>query len=279
MIIFKKASDLSKYLENQIKNEKKVGFVPTMGALHQGHISLILQSSKENDLTVCSIFINPTQFNDKDDFNKYPVTIEDDIHLLELNGCSILFLPDETEIYPPNFIKKNYELGYLEYCLEGIYRPGHYQGVCMVVDSLLSIIQCHNLYLGQKDYQQCKVIGKLIEICKINTRLHITPTVREPNGLAMSSRNRRLSNAEKEHAGLIFSTMLTIKNQLKEGDLSLIQSNASNTLSNEGFMIDYIEITDLNLNQVKSWDGKISLIVLVAVVTNHVRLIDNMIIC
>ncbi len=279
MIIFKKASDLSKYLENQIKNEKKVGFVPTMGALHQGHISLILQSNKENDLTICSIFINPTQFNDKDDFNKYPVTIEDDIHLLELNGCSILFLPDETEIYPSNFIKKNYELGYLEYSLEGIYRPGHYQGVCMVVDRLLSIIQCHNLYLGQKDYQQCKVIGKLIEICKINTRLHITPTVREPNGLAMSSRNRRLSNAEKKHAGLIFSTMLTIKNQLKEGDLSLIQSNASNTLSNEGFMIDYIEITDLNLNQVKSWDGKISLIVLVAVVTNHVRLIDNMIIC
>ena len=134
MIIFKKKSDLSEYLENQIKNDKKIGFVPTMGALHLGHISLIVESKSENDCTVCSIFVNPTQFNDKDDFNKYPVSIEEDIQLLEENGCDILFLPDQSEIYPHDFVKINYDIGVLENCLEGVYRPGHYQGVCMVVD-------------------------------------------------------------------------------------------------------------------------------------------------
>ncbi len=278
MIIFKKAADLSKHLENQAKNDKKIGFVPTMGALHLGHISLISQSIKENNITVCSIFINPTQFNNKDDFNKYPVSIEDDIEMLENNGCHILFLPDISEIYPSNFIKSTYELGILENCLEGISRPGHYQGVCMVVDRLLSIIKCHHLYLGQKDYQQCKVICHLIELRNIDVNLHISTTVREKNGLALSSRNRRLSTAEQEKASLIFETLMFIKTHLKQGDLTSIHRNAYKMLSEAGFEIDYIAITELNLHPISNWDGKTSLIALIAVTLNEVRLIDNLII-
>lgn len=278
MIIFKKKSDLSKYLENQIKNDKKIGFVPTMGALHLGHISLIVESKSENDCTVCSIFINPTQFNDKDDFYKYPVSIEEDIELLEENGCDILFLPDQSEIYPQDFVKINYDIGALENCLEGLYRPGHYQGVCMVVDKLLSIVNCDHLYLGQKDYQQCKVIEKLLKINKSNTQLHITPTIREKNGLAMSSRNRRLSKFEKEKAGILYTSLLQVKNNLKEGDLSNILTNASKKISDAEINIEYFVITDLNLNMINSWDGNTPLIVLIAARINQVRLIDNMII-
>lgn len=278
MIVFKKASDLSKHLENQIKNNKTIGFVPTMGALHQGHISLISQSINENDLTVCSIFINPTQFNNKEDFNKYPVSIEDDIEMLEHNGCDILFLPNEYEIYPPGFIVKKYDLGNLESCLEGVYRPGHYQGVCMVVDRLLSIIHCKNLYLGQKDYQQCKVIGKLIELNNIQTNIHIAATVREKNGLAMSSRNRRLSSADLEKASMIHASLVNIKQELKPGNISTLPLIAAKTLTDEGFIIDYIEITDLNLQPIVNWDGNTSLIALIAVILNDIRLIDNLVI-
>ncbi|HEX7845678.1 MAG TPA: pantoate--beta-alanine ligase, partial [Chitinophagaceae bacterium] len=137
MILFKKATDLHKWLDAQRKNDKKIGFAPTMGALHPGHISLIEASKKANDITVSSIFVNPTQFNDPKDFEKYPVTIDTDIYMLENAGCDVLFLPTVSEIYPPGFEKQQYDLGYLETLLEGKYRPGHFQGVCMVVHRLI----------------------------------------------------------------------------------------------------------------------------------------------
>src|ERR671912_2232392 len=141
MILFKKAKNLSNYISKQKKSNLKIGFIPTMGALHEGHLSLIAASKKENAVTVCSIFVNPTQFNNQEDFKHYPITIEKDIEKLLNAGCDILFLPPREEIYPQGFVAKKYDLGELETVLEGLYRPGHFQGVCQVVDKLMEIVQ------------------------------------------------------------------------------------------------------------------------------------------
>src|SRR5436190_4833396 len=191
MILFKKEADLHNWLDVQQKKDRQVGFIPTMGALHQGHISLIKSSKINEAITVCSIFVNPTQFNDRKDFNKYPATPENDIYLLEKADCDVLFMPSEREIYPDSFNKTHYDLGYLETILEGKYRPGHFQGVCKVMDRLLHIVNPSHLYLGQKDYQQCMVIRKLIQIVGLSKSVEITvsSTLRENDGLAMSSCN------------------------------------------------------------------------------------------
>src|ERR1051325_5265869 len=228
MILFKKADQLYNYLESQHQNGKKIGFVPTMGALHQGHISLIESSKKENDLTVCSIFVNPTQFNDPKDYEKYPITIEKDIYQLETNGCDIIFIPSLKEIYPDDYKKVHYDLGYLETVLEGKFRPGHFQGVCMVVHRLLEIVTCNNLYLGQKDYQQCMVIKRLIELIgkKEKITVVVCPTLREVDGLAMSSRNTRLNEEERKKATAIFQTLSFMKNNLKKESLDELKEKA-----------------------------------------------------
>ncbi|HVZ96817.1 MAG TPA: pantoate--beta-alanine ligase, partial [Chitinophagaceae bacterium] len=187
MIICKQSSDINNYLSAQRKKIRSVGFVPTMGALHEGHISLIKQSKKKTGLTVCSIFVNPVQFNNAEDFEKYPSTIENDILLLEENGCDILFVPSEREMYPDESSKhKQYALGYLEEILEGKFRPGHFQGVCLVVEKLLNIVRPDILFLGQKDYQQCLVIKKLVRLMGSRVKVKIEPIIREKNGLAMS---------------------------------------------------------------------------------------------
>ncbi|RYD35278.1 MAG: hypothetical protein EOP86_08905 [Verrucomicrobiaceae bacterium] len=188
MILFKRATDLREHLEKQRKKGKKIGFAPTMGALHDGHISLVEASRKENDLSAVSIFVNPTQFNDPADYAKYPVTLEKDISLLEAAGCDVLFLPPVEEMYPSGqMLKKKYELGYLESLLEGSFRPGHFQAVCQIVHRLLEVVQPDNLYMGQKDYQQCMVVKKLLELTGLgnSVELHISPTLREKSGLAM----------------------------------------------------------------------------------------------
>jgi pantoate--beta-alanine ligase len=265
MILLKKGVDLHKWLDVQQKMGKKIGFVPTMGALHQGHISLISASKKENSITACSIFVNPTQFNNPQDLEKYPVTIEKDIDMLEEAGCDVLFLPSVTEIYPTGFQPdRHYELGFLESLLEGEFRPGHFQGVCMVVDRLLQLVNPDRLYLGQKDYQQCMVINKLVELTgkKEQTEVKICPTLRETNGLAMSSRNLRLSETERKTAATIYRSL---------------NKDAMNMLEDAGFRIDYFYIGDAcNLSPVHTWDGKQKLVALVAVFLNEVRLIDNL---
>ncbi len=278
MMILKKTSDLSAYTDNQREKGGKIGFVPTMGALHQGHISLINLSKNENDDTICSIFVNPTQFNNPEDFEKYPITIDHDIELLEAAGCDVLFLPSLEEIYPANFNNKRYELGKLDTILEGKHRPGHFQGVCMVVDRLLAIVSCDILYLGQKDYQQCLVLKKMIELEKLGVTITIAATVREKNGLAMSSRNSRLSDQEKKQALCIYQSLESLKKNIQPGDLTELKEKAINIISDAGFVIDYLDITDINLNPIHNWDGQINLIGLVAASTNQVRLIDNMMI-
>lgn len=278
MILFKKATDLSSFIDNQRVMNKKVGFVPTMGALHAGHLSLITQSKSDNDITVCSIFVNPTQFNNPEDFKKYPITIETDIKLLEAISCDILFLPSTEEIYPPDFEKKHYQLGSIERVLEGKHRPGHFQGVCMVVERLLNIVHCDHLYLGKKDYQQCMVLKKMIEITQLKVNIIVAETIREDNGLAMSSRNQRLSNNEKQKSLSIYKALNHIKKNLKPGSLTPIIEESKTMLIESDFLIDYFEITDSNLNEVSNWDGKTPLIALVAATINNIRLIDNMII-
>jgi len=282
MIIFKKAADLRHYLADQKKRKRSVGFAPTMGALHQGHISLLEASKKDNDVTVSSIFINPAQFNDPTDFEKYPVTIEKDIYLLEKAGCDILFLPSVAEIYPDGFHNhKQYDLGKLETLLEGKFRPGHFQGVCMVVERLLNIVCPGKLYLGQKDYQQCMVINRLIQVMGIekDTTLVVCPTLREADGLAMSSRNMRLNEEERKRAVAIYNVLTSIKNNLQPSSLITIKNKAVEELAAKGFRVDYVEIADaITLEPVTHWNGRQKLVVLVAAFNNEVRLIDNMLI-
>ncbi len=278
MIVFKKIKELSSFIEQEKKKGKSIGFAPTMGALHDGHISLIINSSTSNRLTVSSIFVNPTQFNNANDFDKYPITIEKDIDLLEKNGCDILFMPTVKEMYPNGFVNPlHYNLGYLETVLEGKYRPGHFQGVCQVVHRLLSIVQPHNLYIGQKDYQQCMVIKKLIETTHLNINVIIGSTVREPDGLAMSSRNMRLNNEERKKAVIISEVLFFIKKEIKSGYIEDLKERAVNYLSAQGIKVDYIAIATADtLEVLENWDGKCPIVALAAVYLNEVRLIDNM---
>lgn len=253
-----------------------------MGALHEGHITLIKRSIEVDEITVCSIFVNPTQFNNPDDFEKYPVTIEEDIYMLESTGCSILFLPGVNEIYPKGIQQlSNYDLGYLETVLEGEFRPGHFQGVCQVVDRLLYIVGPDILYLGQKDYQQCLVIKHLLFLNGLNEklRIEISPTIREPEGLAMSSRNKRLSKEARLISSSISKTLLFIKDNCKEGNTGEILSQAAMKLELSGFKIDYLRIADAETLELKTeWDGKLKIVVLAAVYIEDIRLIDNMLI-
>ncbi|RTL60939.1 MAG: pantoate--beta-alanine ligase [Sphingobacteriales bacterium] len=280
MIIFKKKKDLHNWLYGQKDKGKSIGFAPTMGALHEGHLYLLKSSKKENDITVTSIFVNPNQFNDPGDFKKYPVTIEKDILLLEQMDCDVLFLPAVNEIYPEGENKnEQYELGYLETILEGKFRPGHFQGVCQVMFRLLSIIQPHHLYMGQKDYQQCLVIKKLFQLTHFSCQLHICPTLREKEGLAMSSRNMRLSAEQKEKALAIYQNLLYLKKEFMQQPFSLLKEKAVTQLLNAGFTkVDYVEIMNANdLTPLNEWDKKTPLVALIAAFMDEIRLIDNMV--
>jgi pantoate--beta-alanine ligase len=278
MILLKKPAELSSYIAEKKNQGNLIGFVPTMGALHNGHISLITNSKQDNNITVCSIFVNPTQFNQAKDFEKYPITIEKDIDMLEKNGCDVLLLPSAQEIYPEGTANlPHYALGYLETVLEGKYRPGHFQGVCQVVHRLLSIVQPHNLYLGQKDYQQCMVIKKLVELTHLNMNVKVCATLREKDGLAMSSRNMRLNEQERKIAVTIAETLLFIKKEIKPGDIQDLKQRAIKYLSSANFKVDYIEIASADdLTILENWDGKQKLVALAAAYLNEVRLIDNM---
>lgn len=281
MILIKKAADLRKYLDIQRKMGHEIGFIPTMGALHQGHISLIEKARLHNPLVVCSIFVNPAQFNDPADYRKYPSTIDKDIALLENAGCDILFYPPVEEVYPDPGEKSHYDLGYLESIMEGKYRPGHFQGVCKVVHRLLQLVQPDNLYIGQKDYQQCLVIKRLIGLTGMTDtiNLHISPTLREKDGLAMSSRNTRLNEQQRQLAPGIFQTLNLVKKEIRPGNLQSLKQQAMKQLEEKGFRPDYVEIADAaTLQPVNDWDGRQKLVVLAAAFLGDVRLIDNLLI-
>jgi pantoate--beta-alanine ligase len=278
MILFKHSKDLVTFLKSIRKKANTIGFVPTMGALHKGHLSLIKRSKATNNITVASIFVNPVQFNNKEDFVKYPSTIDNDVLLLEENGCDILFMPSEKEIYPDEISKqKHFELGHVEKILEGKFRPGHFQGVCLVVEKLLAIIEPDNLYLGQKDYQQCLVIKKLITLIKKDITVTICPIVRETSGLAMSSRNLRLNDEEKRLASSLNKTLETIKDGLSNENLSELKHIAISNLENKGFRTEYLELANRDdLAIIKDYKKGETYILLIAAWLNDIRLIDNL---
>lgn len=280
MIVFKQIAHLQKHLQSAKKDGRSIGFVPTMGALHQGHLSLIKLAQSNSDIVVCSIFVNPTQFNDNKDFDKYPITIEEDILLLERQNTDILFLPSVSEIYPQGKkLSKPYELGLIETVLEGAFRPGHFQGVSQVVDRLLQIVMPDNLFLGQKDYQQIMVIQKMIELKKHRTKIIIGNTLRENTGLANSSRNLRLTESEKESAIAIYQSLCFIQENIGKKSISELQQEVAEILHNSGFRhIDYIAIVNAKtLAPLNNYSPSVPTIALIAAFIGEVRLIDNMI--
>lgn len=278
MIIIKHVNALTHYLNSLREVHKSIGFVPTMGALHAGHVSLIEQSKSQVDVTVCSIFVNPTQFNDPDDYKKYPVELEQDIYKVESAGTDILFIPDAAALYPDGTRElEKYNLGYLETVLEGKFRPGHFQGVCQVMSRLLKIVNPDKLFMGQKDYQQSLVVAELLKIINSDAELVVSSTVREPSGLALSSRNMRLTSSERSNAGNIFRTLSYLKQNAGTQPLSELKSQAAAILIENGFTIDYIEVADASTLKILSeLNGQPDTVALVAVFIRDVRLIDNL---
>jgi pantoate--beta-alanine ligase len=287
MILFKKADDLSRWLEKQRLAGRTIGFVPTLGALHAGHISLIDISKKHAEISVCSIFVNPTQFNDPKDFQKYPITIEKDILLLEKAGTDVLYLPEVADIYPGGVKElERYDLGRLELLLEGASRPGHFQGVCQVMRRLLEAVRPDHLFMGQKDYQQCMVVRRLLEIIRLPTQLHPSPIIREADGLAMSSRNQRLSEDQRKKSVAIYQALTKMKERWALGiwdpgaaDLPAkveeLTWEAISFLEAHDFRVDYMSIADpVTLEPLVHGQGEA--IALVAAFMGEVRLIDNM---
>lgn len=276
MLIFKEAVPFQQYLQEQKAAGHSIGFVPTMGALHQGHLSLLHRAIAENDLSVCSIFVNPTQFNNPSDFQHYPITIEQDLELLLAAGCDVLFLPSVSEIYPEGHIKKYYDLGPMETVLEGAYRPGHFQGVCEVVDRLLNLADPDNLYMGQKDFQQCMVVRRLLELRGApSPQLLIGTTLREADGLAMSSRNLRLSLQSRQTATTLFRCLQNVKEGLQKLPLAQLELDAQAELEAKGFVVDYVAIRQQHDLQPPATPGS-PLVALIAATIDGVRLIDNL---
>lgn len=280
MLILKQTKDLRQYIKSGIAQTESLGFVPTMGALHEGHISLIKIAKELCSTVVASIFVNPTQFNDPKDFKLYPKTIEADIYMLEKAGCDILFLPDVEEIYPGGIpTNEHYNIGYLETVLDGKYRPGHFQGVCQVVNRLMNIVEPNKLFLGQKDYQQCMVIKKLLSITGSKAEIVVCPTLRELDGLAMSSRNRRLNPEERQNATGIYQALLYIAEHIKTAPWLEVKKGAHNILKDYKLKPDYIELADAdNLELLESAANTTIVVALIAAFMGEVRLIDNMII-
>ena len=277
MLIFKRITDLKNYLKLLKAKGKRVGFVPTMGALHNGHISLIERSKKNCHLTVCSIFVNPTQFNDPKDFDKYPNTIDKDIEMLNDFGCDVLFLPSVKEIYPDGLVNTaKIDFGFLAETLEGEHRPGHFNGMAQVVERLLRIVSPSHLYMGQKDYQQQLIVWQLIKKRKLKTELVTVETMREKDGLAMSSRNVRLDVGARKLAVEISRTLkkLRITNyELRITDLA--EQELERLKSFKGIDVEYFEIRNAKtLRPATSKEEK--LVAVVAAKIGGVRLIDNM---
>ncbi len=278
MKTIRKVSHLKEELNRHRKDGKTIGFVPTMGALHPGHMSLLGTAKAENDLLVCSIFVNPIQFNEEGDLDAYPRPLEQDQRLLLEQGCHILFLPGEGEMYPDK-PRERYDFGRLDKVMEGEYRPGHFNGVAIVVHRLLKMVAPHRAYFGEKDFQQLQVINKLVEMTGLGTRIVAVPTSREADGLARSSRNARLTPEQRKAAPLIYKVLKEAKDrylgftnpkQLEKWATEVISSNVH-------LRPQYVRVVDINsLEKIEQWTDNERCILCVAVFAGDVRLIDNM---
>ena len=256
---------------------KTIGFVPTMGALHQGHLSLIEQAKQSADEIVCSIFVNPSQFNDPKDLEKYPRPIEADINMLEDAKCDVLFNPAVNEIYDDNE-QWHLNIGELEHLLEGKFRPGHYQGVTQVVYKLFNIVKPNVAFFGQKDYQQFLIIHKMVELLNIPVKLIMCPIMRETDGLAMSSRNIHLTATDRQYSLILSKTLNWVKNNFNKNNIPRLKKEAELTISREpGVELEYFEIADGNTLRPADKNTK-NIVALVAAKVGKTRLIDNVLV-
>jgi pantoate--beta-alanine ligase len=253
-----------------------VGFVPTMGALHDGHISLINACNAACDLSICSIFVNPTQFGESNDLISYPKPIEKDIELLIENNCDILFLPTVEEVYPATYVQQHFDLDGIDLVFEGKSRVGHFQGVCNVIYRFFDQIKPHKAYFGQKDFQQTVVVKKLVDITPLTTEICVVPIKREPGGLAMSSRNVRLSDNGRKKAAFINESLMRIKNSFKEVGIPKSVDVAKAYIEEfEHAELDYLIIVGVDTLKETEQHQNQKIIALIALDYEGVRLLDN----
>ena len=277
MKVLKSKKTLIDYIERQREMGKKIGFAPTMGALHEGHLSLYKAAKKENDEVISSIFVNPTQFNNPDDFQKYPKTLEKDIELLEKAGVDAVYVPNVDEMYPDGLNSKKYDFDGLENEMEGKYRPGHFDGVGTIVEELFRQVQPHNAYFGEKDYQQLAIIKKMVEKIKLPVKIHGVPTLREEDGLAMSSRNVRLTEIQRKEATIIYETLTKVKEWFKVISLEEIKQKVTDIFRNSNFELEYFVIADEEmLKEANAIDENKEYRAFIVAYADTVRLIDNM---
>ena len=277
MKIFRTKQELQHELAGIRQQNQVITLVPTMGALHEGHLSLINYAKPLTDITVCSIFVNPTQFNDPKDLEKYPRPIENDIALLESIGCDILFMPTVEEMYPENDPEWHIDLGNLDQIWEGEHRPGHFQGVTQIVFKLFDLVKPNQACFGQKDFQQVMVIQRMIDIKKLNIKLLICPIIRSEEGLALSSRNARLSEEGKENALTLITALRFIKDNLEQKSVAELLDGAKEIIaSNPAVELEYLSICETStLAPVDNIETGKDYVALIAAWVEKVRLIDN----
>lgn len=276
MDIIKTVAELKDRLDECRKGDKSVGFIPTMGALHKGHGDLVIYSVKENDITVVSIFVNPTQFNNSDDLKLYPRTPERDYNLLEGLGVDIVFTPSVSEIYPvPD--NRVFDFGGLDKVMEGEYRAGHFNGVAQVVSRLFNIILPDKAYFGEKDFQQLSIVKQLVKQLNMTVEIIGIPIVRELSGLAMSSRNQRLTEEEKITASAIYRVLKESVSMITDYSPKITSSQVIEALNSiPGLRVEYFSIVDSDsLATISTWDSAKSIVGCIAVYCGEVRLIDN----
>ena len=278
MNIFNKKLEINNFLKNFINNKKTIGFVPTMGALHNGHLSLLKKSLEENDISVISIFVNPTQFNNVGDLEKYPRTLDIDIEKIKsLSDKIIVFAPTAEDIYDGNISSEKFDFQGLDQVMEGAFRPGHFDGVGTIVKKLFEIVQPTNAYFGEKDYQQILIIKSMVKQSNLPVNIIPCPIIREANGLAMSSRNERLSSEMKIKAGLIYTLLQEAKILFKTDTITEIEKFIKQKFNeNKDFTLEYFTIVDAEKLQIATEKNKNSKYrAFIAVYTEGVRLIDN----
>lgn len=278
MLIFNKKSDLSAFLSPLIHQNKSIGFVPTMGALHKGHLSLLEKSLSENDITVMSIFVNPTQFNNAEDLDKYPRTLERDVQIMqELSNNIIVYAPEVADIYEGNTVSESFNYDGLENQMEGKHRPGHFDGVGTIVKRLFEIVQPNKAYFGEKDFQQLQIVKKLVSKHNIPVEVIGCPIHRETNGLAMSSRNERLSETARKNAAIIYRILNAAKDFFQshsaEETITLVENEFK---KHPEFQLEYFEIADeATLLPVSEKETDKKYRGFIAIFIENIRLIDN----
>ena len=279
MLIFTKITELQAFLAQTNGKKQTVGFVPTMGALHLGHISLIKASKKECDITICSIYVNPTQFNDKNDLERYPKTPEKDLELLSNIACDVVFVPTTEEMYSSKE-ERIFDFGYLDKILEGSHRPGHFNGVALIISKFFDIVKPYKAFFGSKDYQQVMIVKALVKQLHYDVEIKSCPILREEDGLAMSSRNALL-NPDERKAAKIFPWLMDEVKALKEkgADINEIKNMVEVSLKkNSIYKLDYLAICDAaSLKELNSFNEAQSYVVLIACFVGKIRLIDNII--